>query len=492
VGKRSLNEQWNPAVLTTTDPRPNRFAVGCLVLFCAFTLFVALHHEPWRDEADAWLVVRDLPLRNIIPHWTSNAGTPALWYVLLKPLALAGLPYGSEEILHVTLACLAAAVLLWRAPFTRLTKILFLASYPILYEYAIIARSYVLTILLLWIAAALHRERDRKPVLYALTIALMFNTNVHGAVIAATLVLLYVLQTRRDWRALLLMFAGAMVTLWQLWPRLDAAYPHVVREYRPKAIFWAVTGMYLPDQFYDDWWITVFVPQWTATLWLVLSLGLLTFLLITLRKHRDALALLLVSSIVLLCLFVAVWYGGVRHAGLLLMLIIAALWVAGPLPRTQESAATAWFLNVVLAASAFAGGIPMSIVDIQKPVSMGRAMAEELIVHNFDQRPIACDPLYACESILPYLGTKKFFYPAVSRDGTYMTWDRSEWKATDDGMRAMFGRIRARFGNERWLLILNEPLSHPGQWGVHLQFTADGPARFLDEHYWLYAPARSR
>jgi len=303
---------------------------------------------------------------------------------------------------------------------------------------------------------------------------------------------LYILQSKRDWRALLIMVLGAALALWQLWPRLDAAYPHVVREYRPKAIFWAVTGMYLPDQFYDDWWITVFVPQWTVTLWLVLSLGLLTFLLITLRNHRGALALLLIASVVLLSVFVAVWYGGVRHAGLLLMLIIATLWIAGPLPRSQESTATAWFLNAVLAASAFAGGIPMSVVDIQRPMSMSHAIADELITHNFDQRPIACDVPYACEPILPYLGKRTFYYPATPSDGTYMTWDRSVWDVPDDGMRAMFARIHTRFANQRWLLIMNEPLKHPEDWGVRLLYTADNPARFLDEHYWLYAPARSR
>ncbi|PYQ26775.1 MAG: hypothetical protein DMF56_22610 [Acidobacteria bacterium] len=492
MGKRSLNEQWNPAVLTTAEPPNRRFAVICLVVYCAVTLFVALHHEPWRDEADAWLVVRDMPLRNMIPHWTSNAGTPALWYLLLKPLALAGLPYMSEELLHVTLACIAAAVFLWRAPFTRLTKILLLASYPILYEYAIVARSYVLTVLLLWIAAALHRERERRPLLYALAIALLFNTNVHGAVIAATLVLLYILQSRRDWRALLIMVFGAALALWQLWPRLDAAYPQVVREYRPKAVFWAITGMYLPDQFLDDWTITVFVPQWTTTLWLALSIGLLTFLLITLRKHRDSLVLLLVPYVALLCLFVAVWYGGARHAGLLLVLIIATLWIAGPLPRTQESAATAGFLNIALAASAFAGGIPMTVVDILEPMTMSRAIAEDLIANDLVQFPIACDAPYACEAILPYLDKKQFFYPAISRDGTYMTWDRSEWKAQDPGLRTIFARIRARFGPQGWILITNETVGDPAPWGLRLWYKADEPARYLDEHYWLYTPVRSK
>ena len=43
----------------------------------------ALHHEPWRDEADPWLFARDGDFANIV-QWSRHAGTPTLWYWLLE------------------------------------------------------------------------------------------------------------------------------------------------------------------------------------------------------------------------------------------------------------------------------------------------------------------------------------------------------------------------------------------------------------------------
>jgi len=49
------------------------------------------------DEADAWLAARDLPLSQMVPDWTAHAGTPVLWYLVLKTIVHSGLPYAAER-----------------------------------------------------------------------------------------------------------------------------------------------------------------------------------------------------------------------------------------------------------------------------------------------------------------------------------------------------------------------------------------------------------
>src|SRR6185503_5008133 len=115
---------WSPLRLTAEDRMPRPLAGLILIIFVAGTLFVALHHEPWRDEADAWLSARDLPLTEMLPDWTAHAGTPVLWYLILKTIVHSGLPYAAETIVNLVLIWAAAAVLLLFAPLTRLTKIL--------------------------------------------------------------------------------------------------------------------------------------------------------------------------------------------------------------------------------------------------------------------------------------------------------------------------------------------------------------------------------
>src|SRR5450755_1633052 len=194
---RAMSDTWNPFRLTAEDRFPTPLAVVVLLIFVAGTLYTGLHHEPWRDEADAWLAARDLPLSQMVPDWTAHAGTPVLWYLILK------------TIINLLFAWAAAAVLVFAAPFTRLIKILFLGSYFFAYEYAVIARSYALAILLIFLAIASRRN----PIRFAIVIALLFNTNVHGAIIAALLV---VITIKRAWLPNAIMVAGALLAFWQL------------------------------------------------------------------------------------------------------------------------------------------------------------------------------------------------------------------------------------------------------------------------------------
>src|SRR5512142_932572 len=216
-------------------------AVILLIAYAAATLYVGLHHEPWRDEADSWLVARDASLPTIL-NWTRDAGTPALWYVALKPLVWLGLPYRSQELLHLAIAWAAAAVLLFASPFPWLTRVLLLTSYYFGYEYAVIARSYVLTVLLSFLAAAWHRDRHARPMRYAIVVALLFNTNVHGAIIAAILLLLFLVSRPRasGLGPPLIMIAGAVAAWAQLRTASDAAYPGIIRDVDPMNAWLAI------------------------------------------------------------------------------------------------------------------------------------------------------------------------------------------------------------------------------------------------------------
>ncbi|HEX9163634.1 MAG TPA: hypothetical protein VF980_18145, partial [Thermoanaerobaculia bacterium] len=68
-----MNEQWTPTRLTTTDAMSRRLGIALLVAYAAATLALAIHHEPWRDEADSWLFVNHAPLQELF-HWTRYVG----------------------------------------------------------------------------------------------------------------------------------------------------------------------------------------------------------------------------------------------------------------------------------------------------------------------------------------------------------------------------------------------------------------------------------
>ena len=86
--------------LVASERASARFVWVLTLAYVAVTAFVAMHHEPWRDEADPWLYVRDANLFTILAR-TRYAGLPALWFLCLTPLAKLGLPYASQKVLHL-------------------------------------------------------------------------------------------------------------------------------------------------------------------------------------------------------------------------------------------------------------------------------------------------------------------------------------------------------------------------------------------------------
>src|SRR5215472_9725730 len=57
------------------------FAV--LTLWIAVVGYTIQHHEKWADEAQAWLIARDLDLRTIWFHELRYEGSPGLWHTIL-------------------------------------------------------------------------------------------------------------------------------------------------------------------------------------------------------------------------------------------------------------------------------------------------------------------------------------------------------------------------------------------------------------------------
>ncbi|HYN43152.1 MAG TPA: hypothetical protein VE129_15350, partial [Thermoanaerobaculia bacterium] len=76
------------------------------VIWVLLVSFLALHHEPWRDEAETWLMARDASFGEIL-HRTGYLGTPVLWFAILFPFAKAGLPFETQAVLHLALAAAA-------------------------------------------------------------------------------------------------------------------------------------------------------------------------------------------------------------------------------------------------------------------------------------------------------------------------------------------------------------------------------------------------
>jgi hypothetical protein len=466
---------WDPRALVDSKPASRRFAIVLGVLFVVLVHFVVAHHEPWRDEADPWLYVRDANLLTILAR-TRYAGLPALWFLCLAPLAKLGLPYFTQKILHLGIAAASVAVMAWRAPFSRLTKVLTAFSYYFAYEYSVIVRSYAITTLLTFAAAALYPRSRERPIAFAFVLLLLFNANAQGFFIAGTFVALFVLERgfdRRRIAAIGIMFCAAVLAYIQVRTPPDPARQAAMHVLNHDAFAWCVSNAFLPT-----------LP---TAIGFVFGMVLLLVVTLALRRSREAVLFLWAPLAALSILYSYVWLGGLRHAGFFLLLTLVAIRIGVREIDSRWAMPAALMLNLALLVSTIVG-IRYAILDIERPFTGAADMASFIQRQHLDAVPIAAHNLTQAEAILPMLPGTKFWYAGLGEYGTYMKWDTAFERALNVTYPEAERRSIEHFRGREWLLLFNVEIPDPASHGFRLLHVTPEPFEKTDEQYWLYAP----
>lgn len=144
--------------------------------YLAFNGILLAGHELWRDEANVWLIARELSVPELFAQIRFQ-GHPCLWYLLVMPFAKAGLPFQTISVLSYVLMGITAGIFVYRAPFHPVTKLCCLFSPVFSYYYSVVARNYCLIALFLVVLAAFYRERKRKPVVCGLLLGLLVQAD---------------------------------------------------------------------------------------------------------------------------------------------------------------------------------------------------------------------------------------------------------------------------------------------------------------------------
>ncbi len=153
------------------------FNILLLFIYAAITLISVLHHEIWRDEAQVWLVTRDLSFLGIIDH-VRNEGHPLLWYFLVLPFSKLNLPVFSMQVISWIFMIISAGFLVFKSPFNKISKICILFSAGFLYWLAVISRNYSLIPLFLFGAAYFYSTQKEHPCIYSIFVALLSQTHI--------------------------------------------------------------------------------------------------------------------------------------------------------------------------------------------------------------------------------------------------------------------------------------------------------------------------
>ena len=221
------------AFLAAARQRHAPFLAIIWACFTVLVLWVAHHHEPFSDEAQAWLLARDSSFFEMLFRRMHYEGSPALWHGMLWALVRLGAPFGSMSYLSALLASLSALLVLFAAPFPPWLRGLFVFGYYPAYQYAVVARSYGLNVLLVTLAAILYPTRESKPLRYCLILAALANANAFGFVVAVVLFLDFALTSWkfRSTRGKHYLISGivfgiaAILAVAQASPAADVSFP---------------------------------------------------------------------------------------------------------------------------------------------------------------------------------------------------------------------------------------------------------------------------
>ena len=341
-------------------------AATVTALYAALLAFVAARHEPWFDEAQAWLLARDSTLRDLILHRVRYEGSPPLWHLILTIPNRLGLPYRSIAFFGALPAL--AGIWIWskHSPFPRLLRVVMPFTFFLFYQYAVVARSYNLIAPLLFGLAALHRDARRRPLAYALLLVLLANTCLPGTLLAGAFLLLQLRQLSPA--ALLLSVLGIGSAVATAFPPGDVTF---ARGYSARILpFLAGSGEMMSDA------LTEIAPLSYA----ILGVSLWWF------ARKRVLSTFALPTLLLLLLFV-VKFHNVWHEGILWLVWLFALWqgfaasretVSARLrPGAAETALISGSISVVVAFHLF-WSASTAVSDLRGPYSGSRAAAEFL------------------------------------------------------------------------------------------------------------------
>jgi hypothetical protein len=289
------------------------------------------HHEKWADEAQAWLLARDLDLRTLWFRELRYEGCPGLWHSILW-VAQHGfhLPYAAMGIIGAVFAMAGVALMLFKAPFPRPVRWLLAFSYYMVYQYTVVARPYTMFPLFAFAAAIFFKDL-KHPERITIALILLANVNAHGTLLAACIGLAYLIEAISAWsnfdaplrRRFALSISAMLLTYIFLFmvlkppPDVEAlqdAHQRTAGQVASKAMQ-GIAGAFFDSPVLALLWLSL------VAAWCRLRKRLIVFLL----------------PIVVLGIFYGVVNGWAHQQGTIFVAAITGLWIAWPTPQDEAA-----------------------------------------------------------------------------------------------------------------------------------------------------------
>jgi hypothetical protein len=470
-----LRVQIAAAFVTKQNVPPFMSARISLVLtfvFFCLGIFGILHHELWLDEAHHFLLARDSSTISELAFNARYDGHPLLWNMVLFVITRFSHDPLWMQVTNVLIMSMAVFVFLRSAPLGTFWKTGVVFSYFFIYEYTVISRNYALGVLFLVIACALLFSPKKNYLLVFLVLLFLSATHLFSLIIALALGGLAIYDYRRNTEAempkstfalvVVVFFAVILYLLWSIQPPSD----HFVWTYDNdqylslkrvgKAVSFFFKGLFhFPNITKYNCWNTNLFVDFLQSLSIIPSVFCLVIPAILFHKNRAALWLFyFAGSGIALFIFLSPIVTGARYFGFIFQLLIASLWAMKYFREGSSlfgAKVGAWFhkLNTRFAGMFIgsvvivqvAGGMAMYILDIRRPFSESKNVAEYIAQNSSSTTVIAVSNHTAAPPLSCYLD-RKLFYVENNSLQSFCLWNTDPTVISQEEMSERVAALR--------------------------------------------------
>jgi len=395
-----------------------------------------MRHAFWRDEVRALSMALQGDTLVAMLRGLHGEGHPAVWYLLLRGVHTLLPTPAVLPLVAVAVALASALLLAWRSPFGGLVIGALLLGRIGLYEYSVMSRNYGISMLLMFLFAALYQKHRDRGIALGLVLLVLANCNVHSVILAGAFALFWLLDILLDKSAnrslalrnfainALIAMVGVLLCAVTIYPPFnDAAQSFIpagdsVRRlatalFLPASSFWELVGNGLPAA-------ARMMSLWPSHYILVSQLLMSVVLVgsaVGLSRRPAAMLATWVALFSFSVFFAVVYPGFYRHQGLWLVFLVCMYWIVGrnepdgasPAIQTLRGVGMACFAALLVLQIAVGQHKVLPIAFGSEPESRSRELARLIgQIPELRDATILSDPDYLVEPLAYYLPNRTY------------------------------------------------------------------------------------
>lgn len=446
--------------------KENKIFNICLVLLYSISIIlISCIHEFTVDELQSWLIARDLNWLDVIKQMKYE-GHSFFWHFIIYPLAHNGFSVYYQKIIPIISCIITSIIIVKKAPFDKLLKILIIFSPAMLFYSSQFARPYCLIPLFLVCILVMYEKKEKHPYIYAVLLGLLANTHLVICPVVGMLALyfwgdklfLHFKELTKKEKihyicsALILclfVFIVAVVTI------LGFFNCNIVKEYEGVLDFIKNAIISILTTVYRTWQIFMAKYEFSIIMAALPCIALLGIFDVAKYDIKNGLVFIL-QFIFMFIVHTVFWFPIPSRMFLIIYEIMFWLWIykkenpdGGKIPKFKKYNLLEWMFILFLI-SLIPGNISLISADINRDFTLGQE-ASKFIEENIPENSVIIQMVTDYQQFLAaFLDKDKYkIYNPLEKDyRTFSIWnDNYKLDIYDDDIVEAYNTLKEKYDN---------------------------------------------